>query len=67
MAETISYEDGVGHKGSIASRVRASFSGHLPDLHIKDTSPRDGGQAFAGINYGTVNYAAPEKAGGTLL
>jgi hypothetical protein len=39
----------------------AMASGSLPhDLHIYGTTARDCGQAFAGINLGTINYAASD-------
>lgn len=38
------------------------LSGWLRELHIKDTIAKDGGQAFAGVNFGTINYASPNKS-----
>ena len=35
-------------------RVGGSFQ----ELHIKETVAKNGGQAFAGVNLGTINYAA---------
>jgi hypothetical protein len=38
------------------------LSGWFRELNIKDTIAKDGGQAFAGVNFGTINYAAPNKS-----
>ena len=38
--------------------------GWLRELHIKETVAKEGGQAFAGVNLGTINYAAVGKTQG---
>lgn len=40
------------------------LDGSLRELHIKETIAKDGGQAFAGVNLGTINYAAAKTPRG---
>ncbi len=40
------------------------LDGWLREINIKDTIAKNGGQAFAGVNLGTIIYAAPTKSEG---